>query len=301
MRLCTFTQIGEDERRQRAGIIIDEEVFEVGDAKRTLMEILCSGDYLKNLRPVGEGKKLTEVRLLAPIPRPGKILATIVNTQAMLGGPDIHLDRPRIDMKAPSTVIGPMQSIYASPSGIRPEVELAAIIGKRIKHATAAEASRSIAGYTVLNDVTAPVDRKEDAYEAYRRDRATGLIRKIVMPGPLFRSKNHDTFCPVGPWMVTTDEIDISSKEMMAMFDELVVQKGSTSDYLFTPAEIASYVSGFLTLEPGDIITCGSIGYTKEVIGELDPSEYVLPKRNGTLRLKIEGIGELVNPVEFER
>jgi 2,4-diketo-3-deoxy-L-fuconate hydrolase len=297
LRLCTFSLRGEHRARQRVGAVVDERVFEL-DFRGSMSELLSSGRALARLKIAGKGFEVSGVRFSAPVPRPGKILATIVNTQAMLGGDDVRLDRPRVDMKAPSTVIGPGERILAPAAGARPEVELAAIVGKKLAKATEREASEGIAGFTVLNDMTAPSDSREDAYEAYRRDRTTGAIKKSMMRGPLFRSKNHDTFCPMGPWMVTADEVDVSSLKMSTWFDDFKVQEGSTSEYLFTPAQIASYISGFLSLEPGDAVSCGSVGWTKEALGSLDPTEYTLPRKNGTLKLEVEGIGRLVNPVE---
>jgi 2-keto-4-pentenoate hydratase/2-oxohepta-3-ene-1,7-dioic acid hydratase in catechol pathway len=80
----------------------------------------------------------------------------------------------------------------------------------------------------------------------------------------------------------------------------MLVQDGSTSEYLFSPERIASYVSGFLTLEPGDVVSCGSVGWTPSALGSLDPTEYVLPSREGTIELEIQGIGKLRNPVSSE-
>jgi acylpyruvate hydrolase len=77
------------------------------------------------------------------------------------------------------------------------------------------------------------------------------------------------------------------------------VQEGSTSEYIFSPAKIAAYVSEFLTLEPGDVVSCGSIGWTPSALGTLDPTEFVLPVRGGKLELEIEGIGKLRNPVAY--
>lgn len=298
MRVCTFILPGEEQGMQRAGVVLGSRVFELARPS-SVYGFLASGEGLTDLRTEGEGHELSEVKLLAPVPRPGKILATIVNTQAMLGGDDVHLDRPRVDMKAPSTVIGPGETIAAPASGVRPEVELAAVIGAKLTRASEREASEGIAGYTVLNDVTAPSDSREDAYDAYRRDRVTGVIRKATMRGPLFRSKNHDTFCPMGPWILTADEADVSDMKMGTWFDEFKVQDGSTSEYLFGPAKIASYLSQFLTLEPGDIVSCGSVGWTREALGDLDPTEYTLPRRSGMLRLEAEGLGTLSNPVSY--
>jgi 2-keto-4-pentenoate hydratase/2-oxohepta-3-ene-1,7-dioic acid hydratase in catechol pathway len=300
MRLCSFILRGEERERHRAGVIVDSRVFELARGQ-TMIQLLESGQDLRSLQTLGAGHELDGVELVAPIPRPGKILATIVNTQGMLGGRDVSLDRPRLDMKAPSAVIGPGENILAPPRGIRPEVELGAVVGRRITRLGREQAKECILGYTILNDVTAPVDSKEDAYEAYRRDRATGKIGKATMRGPLFRSKNHDTFCPMGPWIVTADEgRDWSKLRMTTKFDGDLVQDGSTGEYLFDPPGIASHVSGFLTLYPGDVISCGSVGWTPAALGKLDPTEFVLPVRPGRLELEIEGIGKLGNPVSIQ-
>jgi 2,4-didehydro-3-deoxy-L-rhamnonate hydrolase len=300
MRLCTFSVSGKGARVEKVGVVEGSSVYEL-EAKGGMLSLLNSGRPLSKLKAQGKGLDVSRVVLRPPVPRPGKILATIVNTQAMLGGADVRLDRPRMDMKAPSTVIGPGETILAPDIGVRPEVELAAIVGKRLSQVTKEKAQEGIAGYTVLNDMTAPSDSRDDAYEAYRRERSTGVIKKSVMRGPLFRSKNHDTFCPMGPWLVTSDEADVAMMKMTTRFDDFLVQEGSTSEYLFGPAELASYISGFLTLEPGDVISCGSVGWSKEALGELDPTEYTLPRRSGTLTLEVEGIGELINPVSLVR
>ena len=295
MRICNFALRGEPPGSQRAGLVDGSMVFEL-TGRRPLQSLLEAG--VEGVEREGEVYPLPGVTLYAPLPRPGKILATIVNTRGMLGGEDITLDRPRLDMKAPSAVVGPGAEILAPKSGIRPEVELAAIIGKRVSKAARAQAEASIFGYTVLNDVTVPAASREDAYEAYRRDRGTGEIRRTTLRGPLFRSKNHDTFCPMGPWVCTPDENrEWSDLRMTTKFDGRLVQDGSTSEYIFDAADVASYVSRFLSLEPGDVVSCGSVGWTTEALGRLDPTEFVLPSIRGTLELEIEGVGVLVNPV----
>jgi len=295
MRLCTFSVLKEGTTK-RLGLIRNSTVFDL--TKRTSMiDMIASGGDLDSLEVRGRGYDLKRVVLSAPIQRPGKILAAIVNTRGMLGG-DISLDRPRIDMKAPSSIIGPGEQIRAPLTGIRPEVELAAVVGRKISKASVKEARESIFGYTVLNDVTAPFDSREDAYEAFRRDKKTGEIKKTTLRGPLFRSKNHDTFCPLGPWIVTADENPgWSDLRMTTRFDDVLVQDGSTSEYIFSPEKIASYISGFLTLEPGDIVSCGSVGWAAGTPGAIDPTEFVLPPKPGVLELEVEGIGVLANPV----
>lgn len=240
---------------------------------------------------------MRQVKLLAPLPRPRKILLAIVNTQGMLGGRDVTLDHPRFDMKAPSTVVGPGDDVLSPASGIRPEVELGAIIGKSLRRVSVEEARDGIFGYTIFDDITAPRDTKEDSYEAYRTDPDTKKLTKAKLRGPLFRSKNHDTFGPMGPVIVTGDELQTDSLRMVTKFNGESIQSGSTSEYLFKPEEMAAFLSQFLTLEPGDMISCGSVGLQPDARRDMDPSQWVLPSSKGQLELEIEGIGVLKNPV----
>lgn len=242
-----------------------------------------------------------EIQLKAPLPRPKKIVAVLVNSQGMLGGGDIKLTHPRLFMKASSAVIGPGETILAPPSGVRPEVELGIIVGRKIQRADLKAAAGAIFGYTIFNDVTAPKDSKEDAYPAYRRDPATGELRKTALRGPLFRSKNHDTFAPMGPCIVTAEDMsDVGNLKMQTRFNGGVIQEGNTSEYIFSPKEILAYISGFLTLEPGDLVAAGTIGWVAASRGEVDPSEWILPSTTGTLELEIDGIGILRNNVRPE-
>lgn len=296
MRVCTFARRDDPMGRPRVGAVEGASVHEFEGAN-TMVELM-TGSRL-NRPPEGRAVGLGQASFLAPISRPGKIVAAIVNTAGMLGGDDVTLDRPRMDMKAPSAVVGPGDTVVGQRTGVRPEVELAAVIGKRATGLSESAAGGAIFGYTILNDVTSPLDSKEDAYEAYRRDKTTGEIRRVTMRGPLFRSKNHDTFCPTGPWIVTADELDVSDLAMSTEFEGERVQEGSTSEYLFSPAQLVSYVSKFLTLEPGDLVSCGSVGWTRDAIGNFDPTEYLLPVKEGTMRLRIEGIGELTNPLRY--
>jgi 2-keto-4-pentenoate hydratase/2-oxohepta-3-ene-1,7-dioic acid hydratase in catechol pathway len=146
MRVCTFRLPGELQEGARVGMFTENGVAEVHE-KLTMQELLDKGPRAwKGLRA---GSKLRDPRRLvlhAPLPRPRKILAAIVNTKAMLGGADVTMERPRIDMKAPSSVIAPDQRILAPPSGVRPEVELAAIIGRIVSRANVSESKKSIFG-----------------------------------------------------------------------------------------------------------------------------------------------------------
>ncbi len=313
MKLCTFKPLSSGRNSfPRVGLISNDGILLeasgiLGRNVESMQDLLNSGPSLwhklVNL-PLSSKRtgtyEMKQVKLMAPLPRPQKILLAIANTQAMLGGKGVTLDHPRFDMKAPSAVVGPGDTILAPSSGIRPEVELAAIIGRKMKGVAVDEAKGCIFGYTVFDDVTAPQDTRDDSYEAYRTDPETKQLTKARVRGPLFRSKNHDTFAPMGPVIVTGDAIETGSLRMVTKFNGELIQSGSTSEYLFKPEEMASFLSQFLTLEPGDVISCGSVGWEPGVLQNKDPSQWVLPSSRGRLELEVEGIGALSNPVEPE-
>ncbi|MBI3859414.1 MAG: fumarylacetoacetate hydrolase family protein [Thaumarchaeota archaeon] len=295
MKVAAFRLRNERVEDERMGLVEADAVTEP-KSRASLIALLRGGGVLGS-DDGGVSHPISDVVIGPPVRRPGKIVAAIVNTHGMLGG-DAKLEWPRLDMKAPSTVIGPGETVIAPPEGIRPEVELAAVIGGTLARASKQESRAGIFGFTILNDVTCPSDSKADAYDAVRRNRATGRLEMTRLRGPLFRSKNHDTFCPTGPWVVTPDEFAKTRDPMMTTkFEGTLVQKGRLSEYIFSPEELVSYVSGFLTLEPGDLVSCGSVGWAPGVLGGLDPTEYILPGKKGSLELEIEGIGVLRNPV----
>ncbi len=329
LRFCSFALKSSKEPIERVGLIVGGSVIDFALAVPrvtaghvtgskgpvTMVEILDDWDRYVSVAEkiladasdlVGSGKapvvELSDVRLLAPIPRPRKIVATMVNSRGMLGGADVaEQSHPNFFMKAPSTVVGPDATILAPPHGIRPEIELAMVIGKKTRHCSAKEAEEAIAGYTILNDVTAPRDLTEDTFESYRRDQATGEVKKRTQRS-VFRAKNHDTFTPMGPWIVTPNEVgQLDSNRMITRYNGEVIQDGSPADYAFKPTEIISFISSFMTLEPGDIVSAGSIGWAKARLGKDDPSEFVLPRSEGLLELGMEKIGTLRNYVKSEQ
>src|ERR1700761_3984096 len=149
------------------------------------------------------------------------------------------------------------------------EVEIAAIIGTRAKYVSEADALNHVAGYTICNDVS------ERNFQMERG-------------GTWTKGKSHDTFGPVGPWLVTKDEIpDVQKLSMWLDVDGKRCQTGSTSTMIFSMAKCISYVSQFLTLSPGDIITTG----TPPGVGiGMKPPQFLNP--GDVVTLGIEGLGE---------
>ena len=169
-------------------------------------------------------------------------------------------------IKPSTTVIGPNAPIRR-PSGIGRvdfEGELAVVIGQPVKNVSAARAASAILGYTVANDVSARDLQKAD--------------------GQWGRAKGFDTFCPLGPWIETS--LDPSDLALRSEVDGEVKQDGRTSDLVHTVPELVEFVSGVMTLLPGDIILTG----TPEGVGPIGDGQQV--------SITIEGIGTLTNPVQ---
>lgn len=218
------------------------------------------------------------VNLLAPLGVPGKILGVGRNygDHAAEGGL-ARQECPRIFLKASSSVIGPDAAIVR-PTGVAKldwELELAVVIGRPMKAVPQAEALDHVAGYTILNDVSA----REFQFD--------------VSPPQTSFAKSMDSFTPMGPWVVTRDEIpDPGALELRCWVNEQLMQEGSAADMIFPVPYLLSYVSQYLTLEPGDVIATG----TPSGVGHFrDPPRYLSP--GDQLRMEITNLGVLENSV----
>lgn len=230
--------------------------------------------------PVGERASylVDEIRLLAPIPRPGKILCSGLNYRSHVEeNPNAKfLEDPRFFAKTPNTVIGPGEPIRhpGEKYQVDYEVELAVVIGRTMPRATPAErVMEHLFGYTILHDVSSRYIQFKDNNE--------------VM------GKNFDTFCPIGPCIVTVDEIPDPSKLRLRTFlNSQVMQDGSNTDWCFPLPRLLAWLSQAMTLDPGDIVSTGTpagIGWFRKPQVFLKPGDVV--------RLEIERIGVLENPV----
>jgi 5-oxopent-3-ene-1,2,5-tricarboxylate decarboxylase / 2-hydroxyhepta-2,4-diene-1,7-dioate isomerase len=214
-----------------------------------------------------------EATLKAPILRPPKIVALGLNyaLHAKEGNAPVPSE-PIIFMKAGSSVIGPEETILLPTDLGRMdhEVELAVIIGRRATAVKKKEAMNVVAGFTVLNDVTARELQTKDLEQKH----------------PWFRSKSYDTFTPIGPWIVTTDEIPMPMRVgLECRVNGKIRQKANTSSMIFDVPTQIEFISKYITLEPGDILSTG----TPHGIGPIQDGDTVL--------CRIEKIGELKNPV----
>jgi 2-keto-4-pentenoate hydratase/2-oxohepta-3-ene-1,7-dioic acid hydratase in catechol pathway len=219
---------------------------------------------------------LDSVTLEAPISRPGKIVALGKNylDHVEETGSDVP-EFPVVFTKFSSSVIGPDDPIVIPKvsSKIDWEVELGVVIGKSCKSVSEKEALDYIAGYTIVHDVSARDIQLAD--------------------GQWVRGKSLDTFCPMGPCIVTRDELgDASGLQMHTKVNGDLKQDSSTSNLMYKVEQIVSFLSKSFTLEPGDVIATGTpsgVGFVR------DPPEFLKPGDN--VELFIERIGYLRNPV----
>jgi 2-keto-4-pentenoate hydratase/2-oxohepta-3-ene-1,7-dioic acid hydratase in catechol pathway len=221
------------------------------------------------------GRPLADARLLAPLPRPAKIVAIGRNYREHAAEEGVEPPpAPLIFAKFPSAVIGPGAEIRWDPeltSQVDYEAELAVVIGRRARNVTIAAALDHVLGYTCLNDVSA-------------RDLQFG-------DGQWVRGKSLDTFCPMGPALVTADEIgDPQDLAIRCLVGDEEVQAARTSAMYFGVAEIISHASRSFTLEPGDVIATGTPGG----VGVFrDPPRFLTDGDRVTV--EIERIGRLEN------
>jgi 2,4-diketo-3-deoxy-L-fuconate hydrolase len=259
----------------KVGYIENGEVRPLGGTN--LLEYIEHGRSAER-QPGGEAVALEEVRPHAPITRPGKIVAIGLNyvDHAEETGQPIP-EVPVVFGKYPNTIIGPGEPIRIPPiaSQIDYEAELTIVIGRRARNVSEDEAMEHVFGYTNANDVSA-------------RD------LQFSEGGQWTRSKSIDTFCPVGPYIATRDEIpDPHNLYIRCILNGEVVQDGHTSKMIFSVAEMVSFLSQGMTLEPGDLIITGTppgVGMAR------DPQLWMKP--GDEVSIEIEGLGTLTNPVE---
>jgi len=241
-------------RKVDYGLLADGSVF-----------CLTSGPW-EDLCPGERVAALAEVELLAPC-LPSKIVAVGRNYAAHAAefGADVPAE-PLIFYKPPSTIVGPGAAIVYPrhlSQWVEHEAELAVVVGRRARHVRPAEAHIFVRGYTCANDVT--------ARDLQQRDEQWN------------RSKSFDTFCPLGPWIVTG--LDVSNLAVRCRVNGELRQDGRTRDLIFGVGELLAYVTAVMTLEPGDVLLTG----TPAGVGPLHPGDRVA--------VEVEGIGSLENEV----
>lgn len=251
---------------------------------QALIEMQARGDTLPALLPA---IALSEVQIIAPLPKPRRNIFCVgknyfahakefagsgFDSSAKSGG-DIPAD-PIIFTKVPESVVGPGAAIEmpAVSTAIDYEAELAVIIGRGGKGITAKDAMAHVWGYTIVNDITA-----RDWQSRHQQ---------------WHMGKSFDTFCPMGPWLVSADELDGTKTRVRCYVNGEERQNASTVDLIFDIPKLIETLSAGITLYPGDVIATGTpvgvgIGFK--------PPKYL--QAGDVVRVEIDGIGSLENPV----
>lgn len=223
-------------------------------------------------------RPLAGVELLAPVPRPGKIIGVGRNYgehAREVGGPT--QDAPRIFLKPASSVAPPGCAVRVPAAVRKPdwEAELGVVIGRAARDVPEAKALEHVAGYTVLDDVSA----REFQFD--------------VSPPQTSFAKGMDGFCPMGPWMATPEEVgEPWALRVRCWLNGDLVQDGNTRDMIFPVPTLISYLSRFATLEPGDVIATG----TPAGSGAFrDPPRWLRP--GDRLRMEVERVGVLEHSI----
>jgi 2-keto-4-pentenoate hydratase/2-oxohepta-3-ene-1,7-dioic acid hydratase in catechol pathway len=242
---------------------------------------IIEGDIFRDFHVTPEKAKIK--RFLPPV-QPSNILALGLNYRRHAEETEMAVpDYPILFMKATSSVIGHQEPILlpaAGPGKVDYEAELAVVIGASAKNLKTPEAMACVLGYTCANDVSA-------------RD---WQLEK--QKGQWVRGKSFDTFCPLGPWLVTKDEIAHPDRlRVRALLNEEdILQDSSTSNMIHPVAAIISFLSQSMTLLPGTVILTGTpegVGFTRQ------PPLFL--KAGDRISVEIEGIGRLSNPVIQEQ
>jgi len=220
------------------------------------------------------------VKILAPVPRPGKMLFSGINFYGHLEEEPgaVLTESPWFFSKVPSTVVGPGDPIVHPKltEQLDYEVELAIVIGRTARNVPESDILNYIAGYTVVHDVSARDVQFKD--------------NQITL------GKNFDTFSPMGPCIVTPDEIpDVNNLSLRAWVNDELLIDSSTDDWVFSLPNLLSSLAAVMTLEPGDVVTTGC---PKGVGVFRDPPIFLHP--GDVTVIEVEGVGRLENPVVAE-
>lgn len=273
MKLIRFGEPG----KEKPGVIINDNWFDLSMYVKDFNEEFFEYDGIKGLAAIIEKHKINlpvipkNVRLGSPVGRPSKIVCVGLNYAKHAKETNTAIPaEPILFLKSTTAVIGPFDDIIIPKNAEKTdwEVELAVVIGKRASYVTEVNAMDYVAGYCLHNDVS---------------ERAFQLERG----GTWDKGKGCDTFAPLGPWLVTKDEIpDANKLRLWLTVNGKMMQDGNTDDLIFNIPFLVSYISQFMTLLPGDIISTG----TPHGVGlGFNPPVYL--KNGDVVALGIDGLG----------
>ncbi|MFC7203123.1 2,4-diketo-3-deoxy-L-rhamnonate hydrolase [Haloferax namakaokahaiae] len=266
------------------GVLRDDDVIPLAGLREEITyQQLNSPGFLRVVEDAADAAEseavpVEDVKLLAPVPRPGKIVCVGLNYHDHAEEQDKEIpERPLLFGKAGASVTNPGDPIVhpADVEQVDFEVELGVVIGQTAKDVDADDAFDYVAGYTAIDDVSGRDAQFED--------------------GQYFRGKSYDTFAPMGPTFVPEADIDPHNLDVACRVNGETKQSSNTSEFIFGVDEVVEYISGITTLRPGDVISTGTPGG----VGIFrDPPELLEP--GDVVDVEIEGIGTLTNPVVAE-
>jgi len=284
MRIVTFLAHG---LHPEPGLVRGDDVFMLSAAGfADTLSVIRAGsegrariEELLGAPPPNSCFRLSSVQLLAPIPRPPKIICIGLNYRDHAAETKSEIPKvPIIFAKYANTIIGPGAPIVLPRNSVKPdyEAEFAFVIGAGGRHIAAADWRRHVYGYMCFNDVSA-------------RDFQLASSQWTI-------GKTFDTFAPTGPWLTTADEIaDPHQLDVQLSINGEVMQKSNTSNLIFGVPALIEYLSSVMTLEPGDIVATGTpagVGLGRHPHRWLKPGEEVV--------VEITGLGALRNPTVAE-
>lgn len=273
MKLLRFGDFG----KEKPGVLLNNEIIDVSAFGEDYEEHFFETDGINRLRQwlSANQSKLPKVksgtRLGAPFMRPSKIICVGLNYKKHAVESNMTLPaEPIIFFKSTSALVGPTDDLIIPKNSEKTdwEVELAIVIGKKTSYVDEKDAFDHIVGFCLHNDYS---------------ERAFQLERS----GQWVKGKSCDTFAPMGPYLVTKEEVDFNNLHLWLKVNGKIMQNSNTSDMLFNPLHLVSYISQFMTLFAGDVISTG----TPEGVGMgLKPPTYL--KSGDVVELGIAGLGE---------
>jgi 2-keto-4-pentenoate hydratase/2-oxohepta-3-ene-1,7-dioic acid hydratase in catechol pathway len=281
VKFVTFQKAG---LSPEAGAVVGDRVVGLaGSGCPSIFDVLSAGALarpgIENWIASNAGFPLNTVTLLAPIPRPPKLICVGLNYRDHALESKMEIPKvPTIFSKFPSAVIAPGVSIVLPKNSIQPdyEAEFAFVIGKGGRHIPAESWQQHVFGYTIINDVSA-------------RDFQMATTQWLM-------GKTFDTFAPMGPYIVSADEIpDPHALDISLTINGEVLQRSNTRELIFKIPELIAFLSSVFTLETGDVVSTGTpagVGVARKPQRFLRPGDDVV--------VSVQGIGELRNPVVAE-
>lgn len=284
MRFLTFERPG---GKPEAGVVLKDKVVSLAGAQfPDLISVLAGGAQAKAKvenwvyqPPADAVLPLSSIRILAPLPRPPKFICVGLNYRDHAIESNMAIPKvPTIFSKFSNTIIAPGDKIVLPKNSSQPdyEAEFAFVIGTGGRHIPAAKWQDHVFGYTIVNDVSA-------------RDVQLATSQWLM-------GKTFDTFAPMGPYLVTADEIaDPHHLRISLSIHGETLQDSNTSELIFKIPDLIEFLSSVFTLEPGDIVSTGTpagVGFARK------PPRYL--RAGDDVTVSIEGLGELRNPVVAE-